>query len=333
MNGAKHVLVTGGAGYIGSHTCKELARQGFVPVTLDDFSRGNRWAVQFGPCVEADVGDRSQVAQTLRAYNIRDVVHFAAFAYVGESVENPEPYFHRNVVATLALLDAMRDAGADRLVFSSSCATYGTPESVPITESAPQRPLSPYGETKLFCEKMAEAYGRAYNLRWTALRYFNAAGCDPEGEVGETHDPETHLIPNVLRAALGRIPALHLYGTDYPTPDGTAIRDYIHVSDLATAHVAALRYLADGGASGAFNLGSGTGFSIRQVIAEAERVTQRAVPIVECPRREGDPPALWGDPSKAEATLGWKAVHSQLPEILETAYRWLSDPRSVREAQ
>jgi UDP-arabinose 4-epimerase len=272
------VLVTGGAGFIGSHTCKALACAGLEPVVLDDLSMGHRGAVRWGPFIHGNVGNRSLLRQMMAEHRIEGVIHFAAHAYVGESVSEPRKYFHNNVANTLALLDAMMDVGVQRIVFSSTCATYGLPESLPIGEDHPQRPVNPYGESKLFVEKILQAYGHAYGLRWITLRYFNAAGADPDGELGEVHEPETHLIPLVIHAALGQRPWIDVFGTDYKTSDGTAIRDFIHVTDLADAHARALRHLRNGGESLALNLGTGTGYSVREVIATVERVVD-----VQCP--------------------------------------------------
>jgi UDP-arabinose 4-epimerase len=319
---SQSVLVTGGAGYIGSHACKALAQAGYVPVTYDNLSRGHRHAVRWGPLVEGDVGDGVAVAAALKAHRVSSVMHFAAFAYVGESGTDPALYYRNNVSGTLKLLDAMREAGVDRIVFSSTCATYGLPDAVPIAETTPQRPVNPYGETKLAIERVLHWYGEAYGLRSVALRYFNAAGCDRGGEIGEEHDPETHLIPLVLRAALGSAPPVAIFGTDYPTPDGTAIRDYIHVEDLASAHVRALDHLAKGGVNAAVNLATGRGYSVREIIAAVARATGRAVPHRETPRRPGDPPALVADPSLARSLLGWQAECSDLDTIIGTALAW-----------
>jgi UDP-arabinose 4-epimerase len=319
---SQSVLVTGGAGYIGSHACKALARAGYLPVTYDNLSRGHRHAVRWGPLVEGDLADRETVAATLKAHQISAVMHFAAFAYVGESGTDPALYYNNNVRGTLALLDGMLAAGAKQIVFSSTCATYGLPDTVPIVETMPQRPVNAYGETKLTIERALYWYGVAYGLRSVALRYFNAAGCDRDGEVGEEHDPETHLIPLVLRAALGSGPPVSIFGTDYPTPDGTAVRDYIHVEDLASAHVRALDYLASGGADAAVNLATGRGYSVREVIAAVGEAVGSAVPYRETPRRPGDPPALVADPSLAAKVLGWRAECSDLPTIIRTALAW-----------
>jgi UDP-arabinose 4-epimerase len=316
------VLVTGGAGYIGSHTTKALAGAGHEVVVLDNFSTGHRWAVKWGPCVEGDLADAALVTSALKTYGIDAVMHFAASIQVGESVRDPKKYFWNNVVNTLRLLDAMIATGVPHIVFSSSAAVYGNPEKVPIPEEHPTRPVNPYGETKLMMERALEAYGAAYGLRWTALRYFNAAGADPDGELGEEHDPESHLIPLVIRAALGRSPYVEVYGSDYPTPDGTPIRDYIHITDLADAHVKALEYLARGGESVALNLGTGKGHTVREVVAAVGRLCEGPVPFRDAPRRAGDPPALVADPSKAISFLGWEPRFPDLAAIVESAWKW-----------
>ena len=318
MNSAA-ILVTGGAGYIGSHTCKALAAEGFTPIVFDNLVLGHRDAVRWGPLVEADILDEAAVAQALRKYAVEAVIHFAAFAYVGESVHEPAKYYRNNVAGTLSLLDACRREGVEMFVFSSSCATYGIPEALPITEAAPQRPVNPYGRTKLVVEQMLADYAHAYGSRYMALRYFNAAGADPEGELGEKHDPETHLIPLALMAVAGRTDTLEVFGDDYDTPDGTCIRDYIHVTDLARAHVLALRHLLDGGDSLALNLGSGTGTSIREVIGAVERVARRKVPHAVKPRRPGDPPVLYADPHLAKELLGFETELSDIDTIVRTA--------------
>lgn len=318
----RNILVTGGAGYIGSHACKALAAAGYTPVSFDSLVYGHRWAVRWGPLVEADLADRSAIERALREYSIDAVIHFAAFAYVGESMSDPGKYFRNNVACTLNLLDAMHQANVRRIVFSSTCATYGIPDVVPITEDHPQRAVNPYGESKLFVEKMLHWYGSAHGLQWTALRYFNAAGADPDGEIGEDHSPETHLIPLAIETALGVRPELQVMGTDYATPDGTAIRDYIHVADLADAHVRALRRLQIGGPSGAINLGTGTGHSVRDVISMVEKVTGRQVKTRNAPRRAGDPPALVAAPGRALEQLDWRPQASGLENIVRTAYRW-----------
>lgn len=317
------VLVTGGAGYIGSHACKALALSGHEPIAYDNLVYGHRWAVRWGPLVEGELADATALDAAFRSHKPDAVMHFAAYAYVGESVADPIKYYRNNVAGSLALLDACHRHGVDKLVFSSTCATYGVPHQIPITESHPQAPINPYGASKLMVERMLADCGTAHGLRSIALRYFNAAGADPDGEIGEAHDPETHLIPLVLEAAAGKRPHIQIFGTDYDTPDGSCIRDYIHVSDLADAHVQALRHLVDS-APGmqAFNLGNGTGFSVREVIAAAERVTGRSIPVVEGPRRPGDPPALVGDPTHARAELGWQPKLDELDTIVATAWEW-----------
>jgi UDP-arabinose 4-epimerase len=316
------VLVTGGAGYIGSHACKALAKAGYIPVAYDNLSRGHRHAVRWGPLVEGHVGDRAAVSAALKIHDVSAVMHFAAFAYVGESGADPALYYHNNVIGTLTLLDGMRDAGVDRIVFSSTCATYGLPETIPIAETTPQRPVNAYGETKQAIERALYWYGQAYGLRSVALRYFNAAGCDRGGEIGEEHDPETHLIPLVLRAALGSAPPVSIFGVDYATPDGTAVRDYIHVEDLASAHVRALDHLDRGGANAAVNLATGRGYSVREIIAAVARAVGHDVPQREAPRRAGDPPSLIADPSLARSLLGWRAECSDLDTIIGSALAW-----------
>jgi UDP-arabinose 4-epimerase len=318
----RNVLVTGGAGYIGSHTCKALAAAGYLPVVLDSLVYGHRWAVRWGPFERADLADRKAIERVLRERRIGAVVHFAAYAYVGESMTDPGKYFRNNVANTLNLLEAMRVAGVEQIVFSSTCATYGVPDAVPIAEDHPQRPVNPYGESKLFIERALHWHGVAHGLRWMALRYFNAAGADPDGEIGEDHDPETHLIPLAIETALGRRHELQVMGTDYPTADGTAIRDFVHVTDLADAHVRALRHLEREGASGALNLGTGSGHSVREVIAMVERVSGRTINARNAPRRAGDPPALVAAPGRARQLLGWRPQWSSLESIVQTAYRW-----------
>lgn len=315
----RNILVTGGAGYIGSHACKALRRAGYQPVAYDNLSRGHRDAVQWGPLVEGDIADRTRLDSALAEYQVKAVMHFAAYAYVEESVVDPALYYRNNLLGTLSLLDAMRAAKVEAFVFSSTCAIYGIPNEVPIAESAAQLPVSPYGETKRAIESALRWYGAAYGLRFAALRYFNAAGADPEGEIRERHDPETHLIPLVVEAALGRRAGVDIYGTDYPTPDGTAIRDYIHVWDLVEAHVRALAYLETASESLALNLGTGRGRSVREVIAAVERASARKVAAREAPRRAGDPPALVADSRRASEVLGWTPAISDLDTIVKTA--------------
>ncbi len=316
------VLVTGGAGFIGSHACKALARAGYLPVTYDNLIYGHEWAVKWGPLELGEISDRLRLDEVIAAYKPKAIMHFAAFAYVGESVTDPGKYYRNNVTGALTLLEAARDHGISKFVFSSTCATYGIPVRVPITEDTLQNPLNPYGASKLMVERMLADFDTAHGMKSIALRYFNAAGADPENEIGEDHNPETHLIPLVLDAASGRRERITVFGTDYDTPDGTCIRDYIHVSDLASAHVKALQALEAGASSGAYNLGVGRGFSVSEVIAEAERVTGLSVPMVLGLRRPGDPAALVSDAAKARETLGWTPEITGLGEILRTAWAW-----------
>jgi len=318
----KPILVTGGAGYIGAHACKALARAGFTPVAYDNLVYGHRQAVKWGPLEEGDVGDRERLEAVLRKYDPTAVMHFAAYAYVGESVENPAKYYRNNVAGSLTLLESMRSCGIDKIIFSSTCATYGMPEQIPIEENHPQNPINPYGRGKLMIEWILQDFACAYDLRYVSLRYFNAAGADPDAQIGEDHDPETHLIPLVLDVALGKRTHIDIYGTDYDTADGTCIRDYIHVSDLADTHLLALKYLLDGGQCNVFNLGNGNGFSVREVIATALRITDCDIPCVESDRRAGDPPSLIGSSTKIRKKLGWKPVYHELEDIIETAWRW-----------
>jgi UDP-arabinose 4-epimerase len=326
-----HVLVTGGAGYIGSHTCKRLAQRGMQPVVLDNLVRGHRQAVRWGPFHHGDIADAELVRHLVQEYGIRSLIHFAAYAYVGESMQRPQDYFDNNVVRGLSLLHAATDAGVRHVVFSSTCAVYGIPAEVPIAETQPTRPVNPYGETKLCVERALHWLGRCRDLRWMALRYFNAAGADPDGEIGEDHQPETHLIPRVMQAALGQIPHLEIFGTDYPTADGTAIRDYIHVADLAEAHVRALEHLQGGGESMPVNLGTGEGSSVLELIAATEKIAGRRVPVLTAPRRAGDPPVLVANPERALRVLGWTPRHSSLEQILQTAWQWQA-ARAVAES-
>jgi UDP-arabinose 4-epimerase len=315
------ILVAGGAGYIGSHACKALARAGHVPIVIDDLSTGNEWAVRWGPMVRGNIGDHGLVSRVLRDEQVEAVLHFAANAYVGESMVQPHKYFQNNVVNCLTFLGAMREAGVTDIVFSSTCATYGDPLHLPLDESHPQNPVNPYGDSKLFIEKVLRWYGEAYGLRWVALRYFNAAGADVEGEIGEAHDPETHLIPQVIQAAKGDRPEMSIFGTDYDTPDGTAIRDYIHVDDLAKAHILAIEHLGKGRESGAFNLGTGQGYSVRDIINAVERHGGRKVPAREKGRRAGDPERLTACAERARQILGWRPDHD-LDTIVATAWTW-----------
>jgi len=319
---ADAILVTGGAGYIGSHACKALRSNGFLPVTYDNLARGNAWAVKWGPLEKGDIADVARLVAVMERHRPVAIMHFAAFCYVGESVADPLLYYRNNVAGSLGLLDAAHRCGVRKLVLSSSCATYGVPERVPIGEDHPQDPSSPYGATKLVVERLLRDAGPAHGLASASLRYFNAAGADPDGEIGEAHEPETHLIPLAIAAALGTGVPLTVFGTDYPTSDGTAVRDYVHVADLASAHVLALRRLLEGGESCALNLGTGKGHSVLETIAAVERIGGRPVPTVLGARRPGDPPSLVADASAARAALGWQPRHADLDSIVRSAWRW-----------
>ncbi len=316
------VLVTGGAGYIGSHACKALAMAGHEPVVYDNLVYGNREAVRWGELEQGDILDSDRLDEVLSHYKPDAVMHFAAFAYVGESVENPAKYYRNNMSGSINLLDAMRRHDVNRIIFSSTCATYGIPAQLPITEDLPQNPINPYGFTKLAVEQALRDYGEAYGLAWTALRYFNAAGCDADGELGEDHDPETHAIPLAILAALGSGKTFTVFGTDYETPDGTALRDYIHVSDLADAHVKALRYLEGGGTSDVFNLATGNAVSVKQIVDAVGSVVGQPVPVESAPRRAGDPPALYASSAKAQHILGWQPQYLEIERTVETASNW-----------
>ena len=316
------VLVTGGAGYIGSHCCKVLAEHGFTPVVYDNLSTGHRDAVRWGELVEGDVRDRARLEAVLQRHRPALVMHFAALALVGESVSQPQLYWDVNTGGTLSLLEAMRATGIDKLVFSSTCAVYGEPEQVPIAESAPKAPLNPYGASKLTAEWMMESFDAAHGIRSARLRYFNAFGAAPDGTIGEHHQPETHLVPLVFDAVLGRSAGFRILGTDYPTADGTAVRDFVHVLDIAAAHLAAARHLINGGASCAVNLGTGEGVSVAEMVRAVERVTGRRVPVAQAPRRPGDPARLVADPSAAARLLGWRAERSALDAAVRDAWNW-----------
>ncbi|MBI1784944.1 UDP-glucose 4-epimerase GalE [Candidatus Sumerlaeota bacterium] len=318
----KTILVTGGAGYIGSHTCKLLAKRGYAPVVFDNLVYGHRDFVKWGYLEEGDLLDEARLAGIFERYKPAAVIHFAAYALVGESMTNPEKYYRNNAVGSLNLLKAMTRAEVGRIVFSSTCATYGMPESLPIREDHPQRPINPYGATKLVVEGMLRDFDAAHGMRHAALRYFNAAGADPDGEIGEDHNPETHLIPLVLDVALGRRDQIAVFGGDYDTPDGTCIRDYIHVSDLAEAHLLALERLLGGGDSMQLNLGVGRGYSVKEVIETAEQVTGKKIPASVSPRRAGDPPRLVGDATRARELLNWNAHHPSLKTIIRHAWQW-----------
>jgi len=319
----KTILVSGGAGYIGSHTCKALAARGYTPVVYDNLVYGHEWAVKWGPLVKGDIADRAALDAAFETYRPDGVIHFAAFCFVGESVQDPAKYYRNNVSGTLTLLEAMRDHGVKPIVFSSTCAVYGMPRQVPMDETHPQWPINPYGWSKFMIERVLEDFGRAYGTRHCALRYFNAAGADPEGEIGEAHDPETHLIPLVLEAARDPKRTISIFGTDYDTPDGTCIRDYIHVNDLADAHIRALGYLEDH-ASAAINLGTGTGNSVREIIEAARLVTGLPIEPVIGPRRPGDPPRLVADRTRAAELLGWNPQYLDIRETIAHAWAWMN---------
>jgi len=317
-----NVLVTGGAGYIGAHCCLELAARGFHPLVYDNLATGHREHVRWGEFVEGDISDAARLDDLFARYRIEAVMHFAAFIEVGESVADPLKYYDNNAAGSLQLIRAMLRHGIDCIVFSSSAAVYGIPRQVPIDEDHPTQPLSPYGRTKRMVERILADCETAYGLRWTALRYFNAAGADPAARIGEWHDPESHLIPRILDAAWEDGRPVQVYGTDYPTPDGSCIRDYIHVSDLARAHVLALERLVAGTSGGAINLGQGQGYSVMEVIRHAAQITGRQFPVQTGPRREGDPPVLIASNRKAQDMLGWSPEQSSLENIIASAWKW-----------
>ena len=319
------ILITGGAGYIGSHAVKALEERGFQTIVLDSLVYGHRDLIETNlkaKLVAGDINDRAFLDRLFSTTKIDAVMHFAAFAYVGESVTDPAKYYRNNVVGTLTLLDAMREHGVTNFVFSSTCATYGNPQSIPITEDHPQQPINPYGAGKLAIERVLKDYDPAYGLKSVIFRYFNAAGADPDGLFGEDHNPETHLIPLILQAAAGKRASISVFGTDYDTPDGTCIRDYIHVTDLAQAHVLGLEYLLEHQTSQIFNLGNGNGFSVKEVVDTARQVTGKEIAIEECPRRAGDPAVLIGSSTKARQMLGWEPKYADLNAIVKHAWNW-----------
>ena len=326
------ILVVGGAGYIGAHTCKALAAAGYTPVTYDNLSTGHTEFVRWGPFIQADIGDTAKVSDTCRAYGIAAAIHFAADAIVAESVAEPAKYYRNNVSGTLSLLEGLRAAGVRNIVFSSSCAVYGAPKDQPIIEDTAPNPVNPYGMSKLMVERILSDYERAYQMRWIALRYFNACGADPDGEIGERRTNETHLIPRAMMWLQGHINEFRVFGTDYPTQDGTAVRDYIHVSDLAQGHILALRQLCAQGQSGLFNLGTGFGYSVKEVLDEISRAANSKIPAISDARRPGDPPVLVCDPARARNQLGFKPTSSELSNIVDTAWRWhqKAHPKKVR---
>ncbi len=316
------ILILGGAGYIGSHANKLFNRRGYETVVFDNLVYGHRSFAKWGDFFLGDLADREQIRNCFKQYPIEAVMHFCAYTYVGESVVDPAKYYRNNLVNTINLLDTMREFNVRFIVFSSTCSTYGTPSYIPIDEDHPQVPVNPYGWSKFMVERILEDYDRAYGIKHVNLRYFNAAGADPEAEIGELHDPETHLIPLVLDAAVGKRPDIKIFGTDYDTPDGTCIRDYIHVADLSDAHILALEYLRGVGSSESFNLGNDTGFSVREVIGMAEKVTGRIITATETKRREGDPAVLISSSRKAHDILGWRPQFAELETIIGTAWNW-----------
>ncbi len=318
----KDILVVGGAGYIGAHMCKFLKKNGYRPVVLDNLVRGHRQAVKWGPFMRGSLSDTPVLERVFSDYKIAAVMHFAAFAYVGESVNEPAMYYRNNLVETLSLLQEMIRADVRRFIFSSSCAVYGEPNEIPIPESHPLQPINPYGRSKLMVEQILEDFHRAYGLRFVSLRYFNAAGVDPEGELGEDHRPETHLIPLTLKGAMEEQGVLRIFGDDYPTRDGTCIRDYIHVEDLARAHLLALERLLAGKPGDVFNLGSGSGYSVKEILEAARRVTGTKIPATVCARRPGDPAVLVGSSEKARRKLDWHPRYTDLDKIIHTAWQW-----------
>ena len=318
----KTILITGGAGYIGSHAVKEAVRFGFEPVSYDNLSMGHSWAVKTGHWVKGELSDRAKLLKTFKKFKPAAVMHFASHTYVGESVMDPQKYYRDNLTNAMNLFSVMLEQKVLYFILSSTCATYGDPVQVPMPETHPQNPVNPYGDSKLMLEKILVWYDKAYGLKSTFLRYFNAAGADASGKIGEVHNPETHLIPLVLDAAMGRRKNITIFGQDYPTPDGTCVRDYIHVTDLAGAHFLALNRMMDTGKSDFFNLGTGKGYSVREMIDAAEKVTGQKIPVVMGTRREGDPPELVAQADKANRVLGWKPEHSSLENILETSWKW-----------
>ena len=316
------ILVCGGAGYIGSHINKQLNAEGYETVVFANLVYGHKEAVKWGTFVQGDLANIEDMEAVFEKYPIEAVFHFAAFAYVGESVGEPEKYYYNNVVNTLNLLKVMRKYGCNRMIFSSTCATYGEPERVPITENMSQNPINPYGMTKLMVERIFKDYQKAYGLQFVVLRYFNAAGADPEGEIGESHNPETHIIPLVLDAASGKRTDIKVFGTDYDTADGSCIRDYIHVTDLASAHLLALHYLENGGESDFFNLGNALGTSVLEVVDSVRRITGKKFKVTFADRRPGDPATLVGSSEKAQRVLGWKPVYGEIDTIVTHAWNW-----------
>lgn len=327
------ILITGGAGYIGSHTNKLLHQKGFQTVVYDNLSRGHQEFVKWGQFIQGNLADKGQLQVCFKNYPIDAVLHFCAFCYVGESSNHPAQYYQNNVVNTINLLDTMVEYGVKHIIFSSTCATYGNPAKIPLTEDHPQHPINPYGKSKLLVERILKHYDEAHGIRHVNLRYFNAAGADPDGQIGEWHEPETHLIPIAMQVARGQRKHMQIFGTDYETSDGTCIRDYIHVNDIADAHCLALEYLQNGASSDAFNLGNGNGFSVKDIIHSVERISGKTVKAVEAARRPGDPPVLIGSSEKAKKILKWQPRHPDLEEIIQTAWRWHSRETELTKQQ
>ena len=317
-----NILVVGGGGYIGSHMCKYLSKNGYLPIVLDNLSRGHEKAVKWGPLIEGSISDRNILKRVFSEHRIDAVMHYAAYSYVGESVTDPSMYYQNNLADTICLLSEMLEAEVKKIVFSSSCAVYGEPEEIPITENHPQNPVNPYGRTKYMVEQVLNDFKYAYGVEFVSLRYFNAAGADPEGELGEDHNPETHLIPLAIQAALGKREEIRIYGNDYPTHDGTCIRDFIHVEDLAESHLLALNRLLNGKGGGTYNLGNGQGYSVREVIDITRRITGKPIRDRVVDRRDGDPAVLVGSSDKAKNELGWNPRVPDLESIVETAWHW-----------
>lgn len=318
-----NILVTGGAGYIGSHTCKALALNGLTPITYDNLSTGHDHAVKWGPFEKGDILDQSRLTQVIEKYNPTAVIHFAAHSQVGESVENPIKYYRNNVSGSLSLLEVMKNTGIKHIVFSSTAAVYGIPDITPIPEDHVLKPINPYGMSKLMIELMLKDFDNAYGIKYIALRYFNAAGADPDGQIGEEHEPESHLIPLVLQAASGKRDNIKIFGNDYDTPDGTCIRDYIHVADLASAHVMSLNYLKGSNSSDSFNLGTGKGYSVNEIIEQAREITNKEIMTTITERRNGDPAVLVAASSKVKESIGWQPVNSNLDMIIKTAWKFI----------
>lgn len=315
-------MVTGGAGYVGSRCCKELAKNGFIPVTVDNLSRGHKELVKWGPFFECDVLDEISLTLIIAKYSPVAVFHFAGLTYVGESLKDPEAYYRNNTAGTISLLKCMKKSGCSKIVFSSTAATYGNPQYTPIDETHCQKPINPYGKSKLFIEEILKDFDAAYGIKYASLRYFNACGADEEGDTGELHDPETHLIPLAIQAAIGKKDNIIIFGNDYDTPDGTALRDYIHISDLANAHVKALKLLMEGSESIYANLGTGKALSVMEIIKSVEKISGQKIEIVVAPRRDGDPQILIADPSRAQSILDWKCNYSSIDNIIKTALEW-----------